>query len=130
MDLPIKVGSQVCNSTFYVMDIRPAYSCLLGSPWIHRAGAVTSTLHQKLKYPVKGMIVIVCGEEDFMVSHLNSFKYVEMDDEFIETPCQAFEVVPPMVAATKISYGIPKTDEVVPRVVSLKDTRVMIKRWK
>ena len=45
VDLPIKVGSQNFNSTFYVMDIRPAYSCLLGYPWIHGAGAVTSTLH-------------------------------------------------------------------------------------
>ena len=42
------------------MDIRPAYSCLLGRPWIHGAGAVTSTLHQKLKYPVKGKIVTAC----------------------------------------------------------------------
>ena len=50
VDLPIKVWSQVFNSTFYVMDIRPAYSCLLGHPWIYGAGAVTSTLHQKLKY--------------------------------------------------------------------------------
>ena len=32
IDLPIKVSSQTFNSTFYVMDIRPAYSCLLGHP--------------------------------------------------------------------------------------------------
>ena len=49
VDIPIRVDSQVFNSTFYVMDIRPSYSCLLGRPWIHKAGAVTSTLHQKLK---------------------------------------------------------------------------------
>ena len=61
-----------------------------------------------------------------MVSHLNSFKYVEMDGEFIETPCQAFEVVPPMVAATKISSDISKADEVVPRMVSLKDACVVV----
>src|ERR1044072_5250448 len=54
--LPVKVGSQTFDSTFFVMDIRPAYSCLLERPWIHGAGAVTSTLHQKLKYPVKGNI--------------------------------------------------------------------------
>ena len=76
VDLPIKVGSQVFNSTFYVMDICPAYSCLLGRPWIHGAGAVTSTLHQKLKYPIKGKIFTVYGEDEFMVSHLNLFKYV------------------------------------------------------
>ena len=57
--IPIKVGSQVFDSKFYVMDIRPSYSCLLGRPWIHKAGAVTSTLHQKLKYPVRGKIMTV-----------------------------------------------------------------------
>ena len=61
-----------------------------------------------------------------MVSYLNSFKYVEMDGEFIETPCQSFEVVPPMVAITKISSDIVKADKVVPRMVSLKDARAAV----
>ena len=78
VDIPVKVGSQTFGSTFYVMDIKPSYSCLLGHPWIHEAGAVSSTLHQMLKYPVKGKIVTVRGEEEYMVSHLNSFRYVEM----------------------------------------------------
>ena len=101
VDIPIRVGSQVFDSTFYVMDIRPSYSCLLGRPWIHKAGAVTSTLHQMLKHPMKGKIFTVHGEEEYMVSHLNYFRYVEMDGEFIETPCQAFKIIPPMVTATK-----------------------------
>ena len=84
------------------MDIRPSYSCLLGRLWIHNANAVTSTLHQMLKYPVQGKIIIVHGEEEYMISHLNSFRYVELDGEFIETPFQHFEEVSPEVAATKI----------------------------
>ena len=36
-----------------------------------------------------------------MVSHLNSFRYVEMDEEFIETPCHNFEEVPQFLASTK-----------------------------
>src|ERR1051325_10718760 len=43
LNLPVKVGSQTFDSIFSVMDIRPAYSCLLGHPWIHGADAVTST---------------------------------------------------------------------------------------
>ena len=62
-----------------------------------------------------------------MVSHLNSFKYVEMDGEFIETLCQAFEIVPPMVVVTKISSDIPKVEKVVPRMVSLKDVHAVVK---
>ena len=49
-----------------------------------------------------------------------------MDGEFIKTLCQTFEVVPPLVAATKISSDISKADEVVPRMVSLKDARVVV----
>ena len=101
VDVPIKVGSKTFVSMFYVMDIRPSYSCLLGRPWIHKAGAVTSTLHQMLKYPVKGKIVTVRGEEEYMVSHLNSFRYVEMDGDFIETQCQNFEEVPQTLASTE-----------------------------
>ena len=77
VDITIKVGTHTFNSTFYMMDIRPSYSCLLGRPWIHGVGAVTSALHQMLKYPVNGKIIMVHGEEEYMVSHLNSFRYVE-----------------------------------------------------
>ena len=45
VELPIKVGPRTFNATFFVMDIQLAYCCLLGRPWIHKAGAVTSTLH-------------------------------------------------------------------------------------
>ncbi|KAI5447729.1 hypothetical protein KIW84_015252 [Lathyrus oleraceus] len=75
------------------MDISPSYSCLLGRPWIHNAGAVSSTLHQKIKFPVNGRIITVCGEEDILVSNLSTFKYVEVEGEFHETLCQAFEAV-------------------------------------
>ena len=69
VDLPIKVDLQIFESTFYVMDIWPAYSCLLGCPWILGEGAVTLTLHQKLKYHVNGKIVTICDKEEYMVSH-------------------------------------------------------------
>ncbi|XP_050910855.1 uncharacterized protein LOC127126039 [Lathyrus oleraceus] len=99
--LPIRIGPEEFDIVFYVMDIQPAYSCLLGRPWIHAAGAVSSTLHQKLKYVWNGQIVTVCGEEDILVSHLSSFKYVEVDGEIHETLCQAFETV----AIEKVAYA-------------------------
>ena len=110
VDLSIKVGSQIFESTFYVMDIRLAYSCLLGGPWIHGAGSFTSTLDQKLKYPVKGKVVTVCGEEEYMVSHLNSFWYMHMGGEFIETRYQTFEVIYP--STVKYVSAIPKITKI------------------
>ena len=45
MELPIKIGPHTFYLSFYDMDIRPSYTCLLGRLWIHVARAVTSTLH-------------------------------------------------------------------------------------
>ncbi|KAI5434826.1 hypothetical protein KIW84_021587 [Lathyrus oleraceus] len=73
------------------MDIHPAYSCLLGRPWIHEAGTVTSTLHQKLKFVKNGKLVIVGGEKALLVSHMSSFSYVEAEEE-VGTPFQALSI--------------------------------------
>ena len=75
------------------MDINPAYSCLLGRPWIHALGVVPSTLHQKLKFAVGGLLVIVSGKEDMLVSCPSSTPYVEAAEESLETTFQSFEVV-------------------------------------
>ena len=77
VDLPIHIGPHLFQITFQVMDIVPAYSCLLGRPWIHEAGAVTSTLHQKLKFIREGKVVIVNGEQALLISHLSFFSIVE-----------------------------------------------------
>ncbi|XP_050890447.1 uncharacterized protein LOC127095858 [Lathyrus oleraceus] len=93
VDLPIKIGPTFFKITFQVMDIHPGYSCLLGRPWIHSAGAVTSTLHQKLKFITNDKMIVIGGEEDILVSHLTSFRYIEVDGEITETPFQSLEVV-------------------------------------
>ena len=36
--LPVQIGPYTCQVTFQVIDINPAYSCLLGRPWIHSVG--------------------------------------------------------------------------------------------
>src|SRR4051812_622680 len=100
------------------MDIRPAYSCLLGRPWIHGANAMTSTLHQKLKYPAKGKIVNVYGEEEYVVSFIDETKYVELTGEAFESPCQVFELVPQVVLETKPIYTAPKFTRVLFTVIS------------
>ena len=85
IDLPIQIGPHVCQITFQVMDINPAYSFLLGQPWIHSVGVVPSTLHQKLKFMVEGQLIIVSREEDILVSCLSSMPYVEATKESLET---------------------------------------------
>ena len=59
-----------------------------------------------------------------MVSHLNSFRYIEMDGEFIETPFQHFEEVPQTLAAAETM-----TEEDSPlKMASLKDARAVIEK--
>jgi len=74
--LPILVGPHEFIITFQVMDIQASYSCLLGKPWIHEAGAVTSTLHRKLKFVSRGKLITVNGESALLVSHLSTFSYI------------------------------------------------------
>ena len=75
VDLPVTIGPHTFQITFQVMDIQAAYSCLLGRPWIHEAGAVTSTLHQKLKFVKNNKMVTVYGERALNISNLSSFSY-------------------------------------------------------
>ncbi|XP_014499251.2 uncharacterized protein LOC106760315 [Vigna radiata var. radiata] len=93
IELPVQVGPCVFQITFQVMDILPAYSCLLGRPWIHSAGVVPSTLHQKLKYVMGDKLVIVSGEEDLLVSGPSSARYIEAAEESLETAFQSLEIV-------------------------------------
>ncbi|XP_052477114.1 uncharacterized protein LOC128032539 [Gossypium raimondii] len=54
IEIPLQIGPSTYEVDFIVMDIKPSYNCLLGRPWIHSAGAVPSSLHQKLKLVSEG----------------------------------------------------------------------------
>lgn len=124
VELPILIGPHVFNITFQVMDINPNYSCLLGRPWIHVVGTVTSTLHQKMKFVVDGKLVIIHGEEDLMISNLSSFRYIEADEDALETSFQALEI------ANAVLVEVEETVEGQsnPYFASLKSTRSTIDR--
>ncbi|XP_050875021.1 uncharacterized protein LOC127078622 [Lathyrus oleraceus] len=123
VNLLMKIGPHIFLITFFVMDIYPAYSCLLGRPWIHSVGAVTSTLHQKLKFLADDKLVVVEGEEDIVVSHLTSFQYVEGEGEIREVLFQSFEVI--NVEMVCPARGESKDAE--SPMVSLKDALTIIK---
>ena len=69
---------------------------------------------------------MVHGEEKYMISHLNSLRYMELDGEFIETPFQHFEEVSPEVAATKAVSSISKITRLPLRMSSLKDATAVV----
>ena len=93
------------------MDINPTYSCLLGRPWIHAAGAVTSTLHQRLKFLIDDKLVIVCGEEDLLISELSWFRYVETDEGVVEIPLHCLEFENTRVDENSMSMVLRKLEQ-------------------
>jgi len=93
VELPVQVRPCTFQVVFQVMDISPAYSCLLGRPWIHTAGVVLSTLHQKLKYIIDDKLIIVSGEQELLVCGPTPTPYIEVVEEALETSFQALEIV-------------------------------------
>lgn len=74
------------------MDINLTYRYLLGRPWIHVACAVTSTLHQKLKFLVENKLIIIYGEEGVLVSHLSCFQYIKATEESWKLLLKALDI--------------------------------------
>ena len=52
--LPMQIGSEVVEVDFIVVDTYSPYTAIVARPWLHTLGAVSSTLHQKVKYPSGG----------------------------------------------------------------------------
>ena len=48
--LPIQADLKVVEMDFMVVDAYSPYTAIVARPWLHTLGAVSSTLHQKMKY--------------------------------------------------------------------------------
>ena len=48
---------------FIVVDAYSPYTAIVARPWLHALGAVSSTLHQKVKYPSEGQVKEVIGDQ-------------------------------------------------------------------
>ena len=48
--IPVQAGSKVVEVDFIVIDAYSPYTTIMARPWLHTLGAVSSTLHQKVKY--------------------------------------------------------------------------------
>ena len=48
---------------FIVVDAYSPYMAIMARPWLHTLGAVSSTLHQKVKYPSGDRIEELIGNQ-------------------------------------------------------------------
>ena len=61
--LLVQTGSETMEVDFIVVDVYSPYTAIVAKPWLHTLGAVSSTLHQKVKYPFEGQIKEILGDQ-------------------------------------------------------------------
>ena len=61
--LPMQVDTDVVEVDFIVVDAFSPYTAFMGRPWLHTLGAVSSTLHQKVKYPSGDQVLEIVGSQ-------------------------------------------------------------------
>ena len=48
---------------FIVVDTFSPYTAIMGRPWLHTLGVVSSTFHQKVKYPFGDQVLEIVGSQ-------------------------------------------------------------------
>ena len=61
--LPVQTGSETVEVDFIVVNAYSPYTAIVARPWLHTLGAISSTLHQKVKYPSEGQIEEILGDQ-------------------------------------------------------------------
>ena len=59
----MQTGLDVVEVDFIVVDAFSPYTAIMGRPWLHSLGAVSSTLHQKVKYLSGGQVLEIVGSQ-------------------------------------------------------------------
>ncbi|XP_030939993.1 uncharacterized protein LOC115964907 [Quercus lobata] len=71
--LPVQADTDVVEVDFIVIDVFSPYKAIIGQPWLHTLGAVSSTLHQKVgaKLPSREKAQLV----KFLRENINVFTW-------------------------------------------------------
>ena len=112
IEIEMQIGPCTFNVKFQVMDMSPSYNCLLERPWIHVAGAVPSTLHQKIKFVTEGQLVCIFAEEDMIAATSLGTPYVEANEKAMECSFRSLEFVNAMYVKEGTKIPMPKQSKV------------------
>ena len=61
--LPVQVGIDMVEMDFIVVNAFSPYTAIMGRPWLYTLGAVSSTLHQKVKYRSGDQVIEIVGSQ-------------------------------------------------------------------
>ena len=59
----MQTGTDVVEVDFIVVDVFSPYMAIMSRPWLYILGAISSTLHQKVKYPSGGQVLEIVGSQ-------------------------------------------------------------------
>ena len=59
----VEVDFIAVDADFIAVDAYSPYTAIVARPWLHALGAVSSTLHQKVKYPSGDRIEELVGSQ-------------------------------------------------------------------
>ena len=59
----MQTSMDVVEVDFIVVDVFSPYTAIMGRPWLYTLGAVSSTLHQKMKYPSGDRVLEIVGSQ-------------------------------------------------------------------
>ncbi|PKI75985.1 hypothetical protein CRG98_003643 [Punica granatum] len=118
INLLIDVGPCSFSVTFQILEIPNAFSLLLGRSWIHAAGAVPSSLHQKLKFFVEGKLITVNGEEDYAVYKETAVPCISIGEDQ-NLPFHSFDTI--SVIRDYGEVGPSRTDRMIGKVLLKSD---------
>ena len=86
--LPMQTSSEMVEVDFIVVDAYSPYTAIVARPWFHTLGAVSSTLHQKIKYPSEGKIKEILGDQTMArqcmvaaIRHKSEVEFVTLGEE-------------------------------------------------
>ena len=61
--LPIQTDLEIVEVDFIVVDSYSPYTTIVARPWVYALRAISSTLHQKVKYPSHGQVKEIMGSQ-------------------------------------------------------------------
>ena len=61
--LHVQAGNEVMQVNFFVVEAYSPYTAIFARPWLYAMGAVSSTLHLKVKYPTEGQVRELVGSQ-------------------------------------------------------------------
>ena len=59
----MQASTDVVEVNFIVVDVFSPCTAIMGRPWLHSLGAISSTLHQKVKYPSGDQVLEIVGSQ-------------------------------------------------------------------